>query len=170
MDRRNPNRLVAGNKSPELLKTQGRGLFFLCDAEFFQLCSDIRAVGDRLGFVVNEKNFAVLADVKRPAIGKASFRKHAVSLGSFFGGIAEDGEIEFQGFRERFVALLTIHRVHAGGEISHVKLANVLAALTERLALGRSAAGERFGKPRDHDGLFALEVRQLVSFAIAALQ
>ena len=111
----------------------------------------IGAVGTGFNFVVDEENFSVLADVKRPAIGKAALREHAVTLGGRFGWVAENGIVGVQGFGKRFVALFAFHWVHAGREESYVEFANVLAALTERFALRRSATGEGFRKPSQHD-------------------
>src|SRR5437867_4497755 len=82
----------------------GSALLFLGDAEFLQLGGDIGAVGTGFDFVVDEKNFSVFADVKRPAIGKVALREHTVSFGGRFGWIAENGIIGAQRRGKRFVA------------------------------------------------------------------
>jgi hypothetical protein len=66
--------------------------------------------------------------------------------------------------------LVRFRVVDADGEIGDVELPDGIAALTERLAFGRSPAGEGFREPRQHDSVLALVVGESVHLAIGALQ
>jgi hypothetical protein len=54
--------------------------------------------------------------------------------------------------------LVLLRGVDTDREVRDVELPDRFAALTERLALGRSAAGEGFREPGQHDGAFTLVV------------
>ena len=70
---------------------------------------------------------------------------HAVGSRYLFLGIAEDGIVRLDMLGELLVRLGI---VDAGGEIDDVgEGPDVVAALTERLAFGRSTTGERFREP-----------------------
>ena len=76
---------------------------------------------------------------------------HAISGSYLFFGVAEDGIVRLDMLGELLVRLGI---VDAGGEVDDVgEGPDGVAALTERLALGRSATGERFGEPGDDDRL-----------------
>jgi hypothetical protein len=56
--------------------------------------------------------------------------------------------------------------IDAGREVSDVELPEGLAALTERLAFGRSTTSERFWKPGKHDGALAREVGKSIGLTV----
>jgi hypothetical protein len=56
--------------------------------------------------------------------------------------------------------------VDADRVVGDVELPEGIAALTERLAFGRSPAGERFREPGQHNRAFAAVIRQLVRAAV----
>jgi hypothetical protein len=58
--------------------------------------------------------------------------------------------------------------VDADRVIGDIELPDGIAALTERLAFGRSPARERFREPRQHNRAFAAMIRQLVHTAVRA--
>ena len=89
----------------------------------------------------------------------------SVSFGHFLAGITEYGIIEFQAFCELGVFF---DRITARCKNGNVVFPKCFAALTERLAFGRSARGGCFRIPRDDDGLFVLEFGQFVRFAVAS--
>ena len=110
----------------------------------------------RLDGFVDEEDLSILADVKGPARGKFAFAAdHAVGLGRLASGVAQDWVIQFKRLSKLLVRL---RGIATGRKIADVELADFVAARTERLALGRSAAGKGFGKPGDHDGLFSFEI------------
>ena len=128
-------------------------------------------VGGRLDLAINLQDLAVLADVERPPVWQATGGgHHAIGLGRFLGGIAQDRVIQFQRLGKVDVALGAFGWITTGREVSDVKFSQILAVRTERLALSRSAPGERLGIPGDHHSLFASEFRELVRFAVTALQ
>jgi hypothetical protein len=95
------------------------------------------------------------------------FVDHAIGGGRLLVGIAEDGIIGLDVLGELLVRLGIID---TGREVDDVgKGADVVAALTERLALGGSTAGECLGEPGKNEGL-ALVIRQAVHLAVGALQ
>ena len=97
-------------------------------------------------------------------------RHHAVSLGRLLRGVAQDGVISLNRLGEADVAPLAVGGIATGGEVGDIKLPQLIAVRTERLALGRSAPGKCLGKPGDHHRLFAFVIGELVSFAVAARQ
>ena len=99
--------------------------------------------------VVDVQDLAIGSDDKRRSAGVA------VGLGGRFGGVAEDGIIELQRFGKPGVG---IRIVATGGEVGYLELTQGVAALTERNALFRSAAGKCFGVPRDDHRLLAGKV------------
>ena len=157
---------VVGSRWGERMFFAG-GLLGRFDAQFFQHRGDVRAVGTGLDLLVDGQNFSVFADVERPAERQLSFvGHHAVGSGRNFQRIAQNGIVQFKRFGERLVALGPFDLVATGGEIGDVELANLFAARTERLALGRSATGKGLGIPGDDHRLTALEVGQLVGFSV----
>jgi hypothetical protein len=90
---------------------------------------------------------------------------YAVGGCDFLFGIGEDGIVRFDVLGELLVRLGI---VDAGGEIDDVSEGpDVVAALTERLALGRSTTGERFREPGDDDR-FAFVVGQAMRLAVGS--
>ena len=140
-------------------------------AQFLERLGGVGTVLAGSHFFVDLQDLAVLADVERPPIWQATGGgHHAIGLGRFLGGIAQDRVIQFQRLGKVDVALGAFGRITTGREVSDVKFSQLLAVRTERLALGRSATGKRLGVPGDHHGLFASEFRELVCFAVTALQ
>ena len=116
--------------------------------------------------LVDVQDLSVFANVECPAERELAFAGHdAISLGDFALGITQDRIIQAERLSELFIRF---GRVTTCCKVSHVEGTNVLAALTERLALGRSAPGECLGIPGNHDRLLVLEVGQFVGFAVAA--
>ena len=90
---------------------------------------------------------------------------YAVGGCDFLLGIGEDRIVGFDVLGELLVRLGI---VDAGGEINDVgEGPDVVAALTERLALGRSTTSERFREPGEDDGL-ALVVGQTMRLAVGS--
>ena len=140
-------------------------------AQFLERLGGVGAVLAGSHFFVDLQDLAVLADVERPPVWQATGGgHHAIGLGRFLGGIAQDRVIQFQRLGKVDVALGAFGRITTGREVSDVKFSQILAVRTERLALGRSTTGERLWIPGDHHGLFASECRELVCFAVTALQ
>jgi hypothetical protein len=137
-------------RQPELLEPRG----------------DVCAGGSDFYIAIDEKDLAIAADVERVPSGE--FPEHfqdAVGPGHIFARIAQYGIVEFQGFGELPVGL---DIVDAGGEQGDVEPADLLAALTERLAFLGSAPCECLGEPGDHDRPLSLVIGQAVRSAIRA--
>ena len=66
--------------------------------------------------------------------------------------------------------LVRLRVVNADRVVGDVELSNGLAALTERLAFGRSPAGEGFREPCEHDGALAFVIGELVGAAVGPRQ
>ena len=115
-------------------------------------------------FLVNEEDLPLRADVKCPALGQRTpLVNDTVSLCDILSWIAEDGIVKLKRFGE---LLVHFRGVATGGKVGNIELAKGVAALTERLALRRSAAGECLWIPRDHHRLLSPEIRQLVALAV----
>ena len=141
------------------------------DAELLQFGGHVSPGGTSLHLVIDEEDLSVLANVERPARGiLPAFRDDAIGSSGGQRWIAQDRVIGVDRFSKRLVPLLAVPGIATGGEVGDVELPDVLAALTERLALGRSATSEWFWEPGDHHRLFAFEIRELVGFAIAAFE
>ena len=97
-------------------------------------------------------------------------RYHAVSLGRLLRRVAQDGVISLNRLGKTDVAPLAVGWIATGGEVGDIKLPQLIAVRTERLALGRSAPGKCLGKPGDHHRLLVLVVGELVGFTVAARQ
>jgi len=144
-------------------------LLLLSHTQLFELRRNVGAVGLRADLRVDMENFPVFADVKCPAFGEVPLIvDHAVGSAHVLASVGQDRIIGAEGFGERLDSFFAVDRIATGGEISHIELADFCAALTERLALGRSATGKDFGKPGEHDGSLPFEVRKLVRLAVAA--
>jgi len=140
-------------------------------SQFLERLGGVSAVLAGPHFLVNLQDFAVLADVERPPERHGPrVRHHAVGAGGLLGGIAQDWVIQLQRLGKTDVALDADGRITTSSEVGDVKFPQLLAVRTERLALSCSATGERLGIPSDHHGLFASEFRELVCFAVTALQ
>jgi hypothetical protein len=138
----------------------------LGDTEFCELGRDILAMRGRTDLLVDVQDSSVRADVKRPARGeRLIFVDDAVRGCNLFGGIAQQRIVDTQRLRERLIGFRCID---ADREMRDVEFSDRIAALTERLALGRSPTGEGFGEPRQHDGLLALVIGQAVGTAVRA--
>ena len=146
----------------------GAELLDLSNLQALELHDDILAGRFRTDLGIHVQDLAVGADVERPACGELMLGiNHAVSGSYLFFGVAEDGIVRLDMLGELLVRLGI---VDAGGEVDDVgEGPDVFAALTERLALGRSATGERFGEPGDDDRL-ALVVGQTMRLAVGSLE
>lgn len=110
------------------------------------------------------QDHAVGANIKRPAEWECAICvNHTVCGCNLLVGIAEDRVVQIQRFGKLGVHLV---RVTTGGEVGNIELSQSIAALTERLTLGRSATGKRLRIPSDHDNLFAFEIGQLMRRAV----
>src|SRR5687768_10134885 len=137
----------------------------LLDAELRQPGDDPGARFGGAHGLVDMENLSVGPDVERPAGGEVTpFGNHAVGPGRLAGRIRENGKVRAVHLGELGVVL---QRVDAGHEVRDIELPNLFAARTERLAFGRSTAGEGFREPGNDDGL-AFEVRKLVELAVRA--
>ena len=139
-----------------------------------QLLERLSGVGTVLAgpyFLIDLQDLAVFVSVKRPPKRYGPrVRYHTIGAGGLLGGVAQNRVIQFQRLGKTDVALGTFCRITTGREVSDVKFPQLLAVRTERLALSCSATGECLGIPGNHHGLFASEFRELVRFAITALQ
>ena len=78
---------------------------------------------------INVKDFAVLANIERPAFSDGStFMYHSVRLGDFLSWIAEDGIVDAKRFSESLVLFRTIC---AGGKVGDMGVLEGFAILTE---------------------------------------
>ena len=124
-------------------------------AQLRKLRGDVRAGRCGLDRFVDVQDLAVGTDVERPAAGKSFCTQDAIRSGDLFARIRQNRVV---GFNVRSKLLVLFGRVDARREIGNIELPDRFAALTERLAFGRSATGEGFGEPGEHDGAFALVV------------
>ena len=104
-------------------------LFLLFNTQLGQLLGDVGTVFRGLYVLVDVENFAVLADVKRPPVGKAAlFVEHAVIVGGFLVGVAENRKVEIERFGE---FLIYVGRIDAGRKIGDLELPQIFATRTE---------------------------------------
>ena len=146
----------------------GVELLHLSNLEALQFLDDVLAGSPGADLVVNVQDPAVGPDVERPARREGMLGiDHAVGGCDLLFGIGEDGIVGFDVLGELLVRLGI---VDAGGEIDDVgEGPDVVAALTERLALGRSATSERFREPGDDDRL-PLVVGETMRLAVGSLE
>ena len=103
-------------------------LFFL-HSQLLKLRHDISSGISGLHLLVDESDFSLRIDVKCPALRKGTgSTDHAVGFGDFFAGVAQDGVIQIQTFREIGVFL---SRITACREIDYVEFFQLFATLTE---------------------------------------
>jgi hypothetical protein len=143
-------------------------LLGLSNVQGLELLDDILAGSLGADLVVDVQDPAVRPDVEGPARREGMLGiDYAVGGCDFLFGIGEDGIVGFDVLGELLVRLGIID---AGGEIDDVgEGPDVVAALTERPALGRSTTGERFREPGDDDRL-ALVVGQTMRLAVGSLE
>ena len=147
-----------------LRSTTGVALGLRRDLKFLQFGDAVLAVAGRFHLLVDEKDFSFRADVERPTLGeRLPIVDNSVSLRSLLSRIAKNGVVQLKRLGELCVLF---RRVTTGGKVGNVELTKGVAALTERLALSRSATGERFRIPRNYDRLLAAEIRQLVGLSV----
>ena len=112
-----------------------------------------------LTFLSMARIFAVGADVERPPLGvRRSGVTHAVGRRHLSCPDRSGSDSRAPSICANLRVVLGV--VDAGREVGHVVRPDQVAALTERLALGRSATGERLGEPGQHHRLLAREVGQ----------
>ena len=141
-----------------------RSLSLHRDLQFLQPRSNVRSGGLGLHLAIDIEDLPVRPDVEGPTAGEAHRRQNAVRRGDLLVRVAQDRIVGVERLGELRVGL---EIVDADREIRGVELPQRRAALTERLALGRSTTGEGFWKPRQYYPM-ALELRQCVRLAIAA--
>ena len=146
----------------------GVELLHLSNLEALQFLDDVLAGSPGADLVVNVQDPAVGPDVERPARREGMLGiDHAVGGCDLLFRIGEDGIVGFDVLGELLVRLGI---VDAGGEIDDVgEGPDVVAALTERLALGGSATSERFREPGDDDRL-PLVVGETMRLAVGSLE
>ena len=101
------------------------------------------------------EDLAVGTDVEGPAAGEPFRAEDTIGLGNVLRRIRQNRVVRLDVFGK---LLVFFRRVDTRREVRDVELPDGFAALTERLAFGRSTAGEGFREPGEHDGAFALEV------------
>lgn len=137
----------------------------LVNAQLFQFRGEVGTSASGTDTAVDVKDLAIFADIKRHPGSKPSL-KNTVSICHFPHRIAQDRVVELQGFCKFCVGFYV---VAARSEISHLKLLNLFAALTERLAFGGSSTGEGLGIPGNYHHLLILVIGKLISFAVTSL-
>ena len=127
-----------------------RSLSLHRDLQFLQPRSNVRSGGLGLHLAIDIEDLPVRPDVEGPTAGEAHRRQNAVRRGDLLVRVAQDRIVGVERLGELRVGL---EIVDADREIRGVELPQRRAALTERLALGRSTTGERFREPGQDDGL-----------------
>ena len=138
------------------------------DLQGLELLDDVLSSSLRTDLSIDVQDRAVRTNVKGPAVRERPLRVHdLVRRRGLLVWIAEDWIVGLDVLGE---LLVRFGIVDAGGKEDDVlEGPDVVAARTERLAFGRSTAGECLRKPGKHDGL-ALVIRQPVNLAIGALE
>ena len=140
----------------------------LRDAQLREPGGDVRAGLVHVDVAVDVEDLAVLADVEGPALGETDERhQDTVGLGDLLLRVGEERVVEAERLGELLVLL---GAVGADPEVGHVEVPDLVAALTERLALPRSATGESLGEPGQDDRLLVLVVRERVGLAVGSDQ
>ena len=134
---------------PPCLAARGATLY----AELRQFCDHVTAVCGGRHLAVDIEDLPVDADVERPSRGSGFVvPHHAIRPRGATFRIAEERVVHV---KLRGKLLVVIKRIDAHREKRYVKCANLVAALTERLALRRSTSAGRSRKPGEHHGLFS---------------
>lgn len=151
------------NPADEILRES----LLLSNTKFGKLSSDIITVRLGFHFGVDERNLAFCVDVERPTLGNCAVRVNdTVSFSDAFFRIAQDRVVEIEALGK--ISIL-FDGIATSCEVGDVEFPDLFAALTERLAFGRSAPGKGFGIPSDNNRL-PFEFRQFVGFAVAAFE
>ena len=126
------------------------------------------AVRGRTDVAVDVEDLPVDAYVERPARSGCIFVfDDTIRLrGSAF-RVAEERVFNVQ---RRSKLLVLLEGIDAYGKKRYIECPNLVAALTERLALRRSTSAGRSRKPGEHDCLLSAVVRQPVCAAVGAPQ
>lgn len=134
------------------------------DAELRQFRNHVMAVSGRGNFAIDIEDLSVDADIKRPARRGGFFvSDDAVRLRGQTLRVAEERIIHVELCSE---LLVLVQRVDAHGKKRDIECPDLLAALTERLALRCSTSAEGSGEPGEHDRLLPAVIRQPVSPAV----
>ena len=91
-----------------------------------------------------------------------------IFFGCFFCGITQDRVIRLQRFGKIDISFFAVGRVAASREVSCFELSQIIAVLTERLTLFRSATGKRLGKPSDDHRFLTFVIGKFVGLAITS--
>ncbi len=145
---------------------RGLVLGFL-ELQLAKFLGDILTMRTDFHLVVNVGDLSLLVDEECCPTGKRPILDKSIRLGHFPARITQNRIVKLQFFCESGIGFDV---VATRSEVCDVKFAEDFAALTERLALGRSAPGKRFRKPGDHDSLLPFEIGQFVFLAVAADQ
>ena len=138
------------------------------DAKLREFGNHVFPVRRRRHITIDVQDLAVDAYVEGPAYGgRVLISDDAVRLCGTTLRVAEERVIYIE---LRSKLLVVIEGIDADGKKRDVECANLIAALTERLALCRSTRAVRSGEPGEHDRLLSLKLRQPVGAAIGARQ
>lgn len=135
------------------------------NAKLGELLGDHLAAVGRTDLLVDVQDLPIEADVKRPP--RDVRRGDAVRFRHLPGRVAQDRIVYAQRLCE---SLVRFRGIDADGEKRDIERAYGIGALTERLALGRSATAVRLDEPGKNHRLLASEVSQVVSPAIRSLK
>jgi len=129
---------------------QRRHLLLLWHAQFFEFLHYVRSVIANVDSLLDVEDLPVLANEIGPTLRDLTVgMQDSQRLRCRLIRIAENRKIAIERFGELRVFL---HRVSAGRKVGYVKLLQRRAAVTQRLALGRSATREGHRIPRNDDG------------------
>ena len=138
-------------------------------AKLFECFCSISTILSCTYFLVDLKNLAIFSNIESPSMWKGSQAgDNSIFFGCFFCGIAQDRVIRLQRFGKIDISFFAVGRVTASREVSCFELSQIIAVLTERLTLFRSATGKRLGKPSDDHGFFTFVIGKFVGLAITS--
>jgi hypothetical protein len=138
------------------------------DSELGELRDDSLALGGRTHLLIHVEDPAVDADVESPPRRKRPVLVHdAVSRRDRSSRVAQKRIVDTKRLRERPVGFW---RVYADCKIRDVEGLDFVAALTERLAGGRSSSGKGLCEPGENHGLLAFKVGQAIGPAVRTRQ
>ena len=136
------------------------------DPQCLEPGNQIGAGGFCVHVPIDEQDRPINTDIYGVARGVQTHRfQYAERFGNRLVRIAEDRVVQFQRLGE---LCILFDRVDAGRKVRDVKLPDLFAALTERLAFGGSAACESLGEPGDNHRALADVVGQPVGLAVGA--